>query len=103
MAWEKSWGAQRKKLQAISEAGITPRALLEEPAVEGLAAEICWSYNILAKRRTSGVAPNPIQLSEIRAFIDLYGMPSCGIEVFEALIWAMDVKELESYGNKSSS
>lgn len=59
------------------------------------------AYNVLASRRTSGLTPNPIQLSEINAFLERYGEPSIPVDVFVDLLGAMDLKYLElSNGNK---
>lgn len=46
---------------------------------------------------------NPIQLSEIRAYIDLYGEPSMGVVIFEELIAVMDEHVKGFNGNDSSS
>jgi hypothetical protein len=50
------------------------------------------------------MAPNPIQLSEIVAFIGLYGKPSISVDVFIELVGVMDTKYLElANGNSPSS
>lgn len=47
------------------------------------------------------MVPNPIQLSEINAYLGQYGQPSIPIDVFIDLLGAMDLKYLElSNGNK---
>lgn len=70
----------------------------------GLAKEMTFAYNVLASRRTSGMAPNPIQLSEILAFMELYGRPSISIDVFVELLGVMDTKYLElKSGDRPSS
>jgi hypothetical protein len=68
-----------------------------------VAIELAQAYNVLASRRTSGLAANPIQLSEINAYLQRYGEPSIPVDVFIDLLGAMDLKYLEmSNGNKST-
>jgi len=75
----------------------TPQALLDKPVLFGTAAELAQAYNILASRRTSGMVPNPINLSEILAFVQIYGRPTIAIETFVELIGTMDMKYLELF------
>lgn len=50
------------------------------------------------------MSPNPIQLSEIMAFIGLYGRPTISIDVFIELLGVMDTKYLElKSGDRPSS
>lgn len=79
------------------ETNITPKALLDKPVLFGTAAELAQAYNILASRRTSGMSPNPINLSEILAFTQIYGRPTIAIELFIELIGIMDMKYLELF------
>ncbi len=84
--------------------GKTPQALLDAPLMFGLAREITDAYNILASRRTFGMAPNPIQLSDIMAFIQVFGPPTVGLDLFVELLGVMDIKYLElSHGDKPTS
>lgn len=100
-----TWGPKLDKLKLIEEAtGDTPQAILDSPKLFGYAKEMAESYNILAARRTVGMSPNPIQLSEIEAFFRMYGNPSIGIHTFIELIGTMDSKFLDlSHGNKPTS
>jgi hypothetical protein len=67
--------------------------------------EVVRAYDILASKRTYGLAPNPISLSDIVAFFELYGRPVCTtMEVFIELLGVLDIKTLELLsGNKSPS
>lgn len=91
-------------LEIEVQTGNTPKALLDAPALHGVCKELSTAYNILASRRTAGFTANPIQLSEIFSFIQLYGQPSLPIDMFISLIGTMDMKFLElSNGNKPTS
>lgn len=102
MAWQTEWEPQVSKLLEIEQAtGSTPKALLDEPKLFGACIEVVQVYNVLASRRTSGLTSNPIQLSEINAYLERYGEPSIPVDIFIDLIGAMDLKYLElSNGNK---
>ena len=82
-------------MEIESATGVTPKALLDAPSLHGVTKEVSKAYNILAARRTAGFTANPIQLSEIKAFIELYGPPSIPIDLFISLIGSMDMKFLE--------
>lgn len=84
--------------------GITPQALADEPKLYGACVEVAHAYNVLASRRTAGLTSNPIQLSEIEAYLSRYGEPSIPIDIFFDLIGAMDLQYLElSNGNNPTS
>lgn len=84
--------------------GVTPQALLDEPKTYGYCIEVIQAYNVLSAKRTSGMALNPIQLSEIYAYLRRYGEPLLPEDIFMDLLSAMDLKFLEmSHGNKSTS
>lgn len=69
-----------------------------------MAQELVTAYNVLASRRTAGFGMNPIPLSEIKSFIDLFGWPSMELMSFIELIGVMDIKFLElSNGDKPTS
>lgn len=96
------WGPQYEKLVLIElETGKTPLALQNKPILDGLAAEVANAYNTLASRRTSGMAPNPIALSEISAWVQIFGHPTVALTTFIDLIGVVDQKflELASNGN----
>lgn len=73
------------------------------PQLSSTETEIARAYNFLASRRTCGMGPNPIQLSEIKAFVDLFGLPSIHLYEFVHLIGLIDQKYLElSNGNRGT-
>jgi len=78
-----------------------PKALADEPQLDTTAEELAKAYGILSTKRTIGFAPNPIQLSEIKAFIELYGEPSVGYTIFEEIIRVMDGADLEFMAAKT--
>lgn len=69
----------------------------------GAEKEIARAYNILDSRRTVGLSANPIQLSEILAFIQLFGRPSMELDTFVDLIGIVDDKYLELQSGDNSS
>jgi hypothetical protein len=97
------WGPELKKLELMeAETGFTPHALQIKPILDGLAAEVANAYNMLAARRTSGMVPNPIALSEISAWIHIFGQPTVPLTLFIELIGVIDQKFLElCSGNRS--
>lgn len=48
------------------------------------------------------MAPNPIGLSEVLAFVGIYGQPTMPIESFVELIGTMDMKYLELFSGNLS-
>lgn len=81
-----------------------PKALEDAPVLCSTAREVSRAFEVLDGRRTYGFAANPIQLSEISAYIDLFGQPSMGVELFEQLLRIMDYAQLaESKPNGSTS
>jgi hypothetical protein len=94
--WQIEWGSQVSKLLEIEQAtGVTPSALLSEPKLAGICTEVVQAYNVLAARRTSGLTVNPIQLSEIKAYLEVYGDPCVPVDVFVNLIGVMDLQYME--------
>lgn len=73
-----------------SETGVTPKALLNRPNVTAEMYEYTWAFTILSAKRNVGIVPNPIYLGDIKAFIDLFGAPLHGNEVFIKLLAQMD-------------
>jgi hypothetical protein len=47
--------------------------------------------------------PNPIQLSEIAAYVNLYGPPTVRIEIFVELISVLDDDDLTNLRSKSGN
>lgn len=99
-----TWGPKAPKLREIElETGLTPQALIDEPKLYGYSTEVANAYNFLASRRTVGMAPNPIQLSEILAYIQVYGQPQLPVDIFMDLLSTMDSKYLEKRSGNSTS
>lgn len=67
-----------------------PGALRERPVLDATCSEMVEAFRILSRHRTVGFDVNPIQLSEVRAFIEIYGEPSMGAQVFIELLSLMD-------------
>lgn len=62
--------------------------------------EIGHAYNVLSARRTMGFAANPIPLSEINAYLSIYGPISVPVDLFIDLLGAMDLIYLELTNGK---
>lgn len=73
------------------------------PKLIGYAVEIAVAYDILGAHRTSGMSPNPIQLSEILSYIELYGRPSPPVALLVNMLSSMDLKYLELISNANNS
>lgn len=67
-----------------------PGALRERPVLDATCSEMVEAFRILSRHRTVGFEVNPIQLSEIRAFIEIYGEPSMTVPIFIELLSLMD-------------
>jgi hypothetical protein len=89
-------------LEKISEqTGIEPEALSTYPLVPEAFKEYCDAFMILSSRRTAGFASmNPISLAEMHAYIQLYGMPSYGVQAFVDMMIRLDAKYLELTAKK---
>lgn len=94
--WQKEWGPRVDELREIEVAtGVTPSALLNAPQLFGLVLEVVTAYNVLASRRTAGIALNPISLAEIAAYVQIFGPPTIPMDMFVELLGIMDIKFLE--------
>lgn len=87
----------------MEEAGVTPPALLNKPTLMSTEHEVARAYDVLGARRSIGLTVGPIQLSEIVAFVQLYGEPSIPMDIFIELIGSMDTKYLELQGGNKHS
>jgi hypothetical protein len=80
--------------------------LIDRPVLVGLALEIAKAFDVISRRRTSGMGPNPISLCEIESYISLFGPPTIELDLFIELLDIADQKFLElkvPNGNKSAS
>lgn len=104
MEWQFLWGPQLRKLREIElDTGVTPKALEDIPKLYGVCVEVVQIYNSLASRRTTGISTNPIQISEIHAYLCRFGDPLLPLDILFDLISVMDLKYLElSNGNAAA-
>lgn len=102
----KEWGPQFEKLKAIElETGKTPAALTNLPKLCGVAKEVADAYDILSPRRSVGMMPGPVTLTEINSYFSIYGSPTIPKHIFVHFIGLMDaasLPEMDKHGNKSS-
>lgn len=61
------------------------------------------AFNELTCRRVIGMAPSPIQLTEIEAFIRLYGPPQMPLDIFVELLREMDNEYLDKLSTSHGS
>jgi hypothetical protein len=95
-----------RKLSKIEEStGRTPEALTTAPVMYGYERELVLAFNYLTGRRQVGFAANPIQLTEIEAYIRLVGDSGIPRDIFLELLSGMDEVYMQKVnsGNKSSS
>lgn len=91
--WWVRWGPYLKSLTKIAEqTGVTPEAIESYPLVPDIFHEYCSAFTVLSSRRTVGMALNPISLADIKAYVDLFGTPNYGIEIFVEMIGKMDAE-----------
>lgn len=96
------WGPKVKKLVEIEQAsGKTLDALNEVPVTYGLERELVLAYNFLASRRSVGFTANPIPLTEIQSYIQIFGPPIMPMDVFIDLLGMMDMEYLSKVTPKN--
>lgn len=106
--WTSEWGPKVRKLIEIEQAtGKTPQALIDAPVAYGLERELTLAYNFLAARRSVGFSANPIPLSEIHSYVEIFGPPPMPMSVFIDLLGIMDIEYLskvhtKNHGNRTS-
>jgi hypothetical protein len=67
------WGDKVEFLEELQDGGISPKALEAKPIIHEWMREYTNAFSILHGTRQMGMAPNPIMLSEILAYLKLYG------------------------------
>jgi hypothetical protein len=82
-------------MKLSEERGELVSALQKKPKLDPICEEVGAAFVVLSSRRQWGLSPNPVPLSEILAYIDLFGVPAVGVETFALLIGIMDSKALE--------
>lgn len=63
--------------------------------------EYMRAFNVLHATRQSGMGPNPIQLTEILAYLQIYGTDD--VDRFVKYIQYMDNAYLEAYAKKAEA
>lgn len=105
--WVSEWGPKIRKLVEIEQAtGRTPDALLNVPTAYGAEKELVIAFNHLTHKRPVGMALGRIPMSEIVAYIQLFGAPMIPQDIFVELLEIMDEAYLErqaARGNSNSS
>lgn len=89
-----------REIEAAS--GKTPQALEDAPSLVSTTQEVVTAFGILSNKRAVGMVANPILLSEIEAYIKLFGPPSLPIPIFVEMIGLMDSKYLQLNAPKDS-
>lgn len=71
---------------------MDPAALQRKPIVsDPFVIELLHAFSALDRTRPAGFSGDgPISLSEIRAYVQLFGHPSCDMEMFLQLVQNMD-------------
>lgn len=105
MKWQHRWGPREDFLAGSTlKTGIIPPALLNRPTLEDGDEEYVTAFMMLNTRRSSGMGPNPISLTEILAYVQLYEVNEP--ETFVRVMVEMDVVlmgELADDHKRSSS
>lgn len=69
------------------ESGKELPALRDKPKISLEISEIVVAFKVLSAMRTNnGFGPNPLSLVEVKAYIDLVGLPWMGNQIFVELI-----------------
>lgn len=80
--------------------GLRPKALESRPELGVIEEELVMAFNILGSRRVGGEfgTKSPIQLSEIQAYVGLFGKPQMPMWMFVEILGRMDktLRELPS-------
>ncbi len=71
---------------------VLNKAIETYPSVPEVFQEYCTAFVLLSSRRTVGIGPNPITLTDIKSYIDLYGVPNYGVSAFVEMISKMDAE-----------
>lgn len=85
------WGAQREFLEDMARRdGAEPKALSNRVEVSPVLSFYYEAFIVLSSSRTVGMATNPIPLSEMLAYCDLYGLDGDERHDFVYLIQSLD-------------
>jgi hypothetical protein len=81
------------------DSGEIPPALVNQPDIPLYLCDITHAFKILSPQRNIGMEVCPITLSDIKAYIDLFGEPLLGRELFVNLLSQVDQTFLEKSRN----
>ena len=101
MAWVGEWGDKLDFLYEVESSGITPQALKNQPDLHDWMKEYLKAFKVLNRTRQVGMGPSPISLSEIKAYLELYG--ASDQEAFIEYILEMDEAYLRVKAKKEPS
>lgn len=77
----------------MESSGVSPKALESKPDLHDWMKEYLYAFRKLNRTRQQGMGPSPISLTEIKAYLDLYG--SSDQEAFIEYILQMDAAYLD--------
>lgn len=95
------WGDSLDFLYDLESSGVSPQALQNQPILHNWMKEYLEAFRTLNKTRQNGMAPCPISLQEIKAYLELYG--AYDITAFIDYILKMDVAYLNQMAKKSAN
>lgn len=93
------WGDKEEFLEDLEDKGLNPQALNSKPILNDWMQEYIIAFDILSSRRSIGFSLNPISMSDILAYIQIYSTND--IDSFVKFIIIMDSTFL-SYMAKSN-
>lgn len=80
--------------------GAVVPALDSAPVVPSYLEEIIWAFELLSSRRTAGFGRNPIPLTDIHGYLQLFGEPALPRDIFVEHILAMDIVYLTVWAER---
>ena len=94
MQWQLKWEGQEAFLQEVAETtGITPPGLQSKPQLDPEAAPLGEMFLLLNGSRTYGFSgPNPLQVGEIKAMLDMVGEDDVERRLF--ILWV--IKQMDT-------
>lgn len=87
------WGDRLDFLYDLESSGVSPKALENRPELHDWMKEYLYAFRKLNRTRPMGMGVNPISLTEIKAYLDLYG--ASDQEAFIDYILEMDAAFLD--------
>lgn len=93
MLWRLEWGDKEEFLEDLESKGLNPAALESKPTVYDWMQEYILGFDILSSRRSVGFSVNPISMSDILSYIQIFGCSD--IDLFVKFIILMDATFLK--------